>query len=180
MIDSGSPPPATPAQRRLDRALSAEYLEGLGDRSVDELEAMQTECVELETEASYVRRLAQARIDILEAERRRRERGGSLDELIAGLAAILADHAPRPGPAQAHLPQVLHPAPGIEWSRGLEPLVGDATLVRLPDLSEEELGEAQHRLRELESEVSGMRRRLHEVLSVLERELAARIQATPQ
>lgn len=179
-MTSASPPPATPAQRRLDRALSPAYLEGLGQRSVTELEAMQTECVELETEASYVRRLAQARIDILEAERRRRESGGSFDELIAGLATILADPGPRPAPAQAHLPQVLHPAPAIEWSRGLEPLVGDATLVRLPDLSEEELNEAERRLRELESDVSAMRHRLHEVLRTLERELAARIQASPQ
>lgn len=177
---SGNPPPATPAQRRLDRALSPAYLEGLGERTVEELESMQTECVELETEASYVRRLAQARIDILEAERRRRESGGSFDELIAGLAGILADHGPRPAPAQAHLPQVLHPAAEIEWSRGLEPLVGDNTLVRLPDLSEAELDETERRLRELESEVSGMRHRLHEVLRALERERAARIQASPQ
>ncbi|MGH8975323.1 MAG: hypothetical protein ACRD0C_19225, partial [Acidimicrobiia bacterium] len=106
-MSSASPPPATPTQRRLDRVLGAAYLESLGERSVDEVEAMKVECVELETEASFVRRLAQARIDILEAERRRRESGGSLDELIAGLAGILADEGPRPAPAQAHLPQVL-------------------------------------------------------------------------
>ncbi|MGH9042280.1 MAG: aerial mycelium formation protein [Acidimicrobiia bacterium] len=168
-----------PAQRRLDRVLDPAYLEGLGHRPVDEVESMKVECVELETEASFVRRLAQARIDILGAERRRRDEGGSLDELIAGLAAILADEGPRPAPAQAHLPQVLHPAPEIEWTRGLETLVGDATLVRLPDLSDEELVERLDGLNELESEVSVVRRSLHEVLHVLEMELAARLQATP-
>jgi hypothetical protein len=175
---SASPPPATPAQRRLDRVLDPAYLVGLSDRPVDEVESMKTECVELETEASFVRRLAQARIDILGAERRRREDGGSLDELIAGLAGILADDGPRPSPAQAHLPQVLQPSPEIEWTRGLEPLVGDATLVRLPDLSEDELAETEARLRELETEVSAVRHRLHEVLHSLEMELTARIQAT--
>ncbi|MDQ3945264.1 MAG: aerial mycelium formation protein [Actinomycetota bacterium] len=174
---SASPPPATPAQRRLDRVLDPAYLEGLSDRPVDEIEAMKTECVELETEASFVRRLAQARIDILEAERRRRRDGGSLDELIAGLAGILSDEGPRPSPAQAHLPQVLHPSPEIEWTRGLEPLVGDATLVRLPDLSEDELARAEEQLRELETEVSAVRHRLHEVLHTVEMELAARIRA---
>ncbi len=173
-----SPPPATPAQRRLDRVLDPVYLEGLSDRAVDDVESMKVECVELETEASFVRRLAQARIDILAAERRRREEGGSLDELIASLAGILADESPRPSPAQAHLPQVLHPSPEIEWTRGLETLVGDDTLVRLPDLSEDELAEAEQRLTELESEVSTVRHRLHEVLHVLEMELAARLQAT--
>jgi hypothetical protein len=178
MMVSASPPPATPAQRRLDRVLDPVYLEGLRDRPIDEVETMKAECVELETEASFVRRLAQARIDILTAERRRRDVGGSLDELIAGLAAILADDGPRPSPAQAHLPQVLHPSPEIEWTRGLERLVGDDTLVRLPDLSEDELAETEERLRELETEVSTVRHRLHEVLHTLEMELADRIQAT--
>jgi hypothetical protein len=177
-MTSASPPPATPAQRRLDRVLDPAYLEGLGERPVDEVESMKVECVELETEASFVRRLAQARIDILEAERRRRQEGGSLDELIAGLASILADEGPRPSPAQAHLPQVLTPSPEIEWTRGLERLVGDATLVRMPDLSEEELTSTEDGLRALESEVSTVRHRLHEVLHALEMELAARIQAT--
>jgi len=170
-------PPATPDQRRLDRVLDPVYLEGLSDRPVDEVQSMKTECVELETEASFVRRLAQARIDILGAERSRRENGGSLDELIAGLAGILADDGPRPSPAQAHLPQVLHPSPEIEWTRGLERLVGDATLVRLPDLSEEELAEAEAQLKELETEVSTVRHRLHEVLHAVEMELTARMQA---
>ncbi|MGH8992491.1 MAG: aerial mycelium formation protein [Acidimicrobiia bacterium] len=177
-MNSASPPSATPPLRRLDRVLDPVYLEGLGDRPVDEVEVMKGECVELETEASFVRRLAQARLDILEAERRRRASGGSLDELIAGLAGILADEGPRPAPAQAHLPQVLVPSPEIEWTRGLERLVGDATLVRLPDLSEEELTSTEEGLRELETEVSTVRRRLHDVLHALEMELAARIQAS--
>ena len=176
-MSSTGPPPST-HQRRLDRVLDDAYLEALGERSVDEVEALKLECVELETEASFVRRLAQARIDILEAERRRRESGGSLDELIAGLAGILADEGPRPAPAQAHLPQVLTPSPEIEWTRGRERLVSDATLVRLPDLSEEELDETEAGLRELEGEVSTVRHHLHEILHVLEMELAARLQAT--
>ena len=43
---------------------------------------MDHECAEIETELSYVRRLAQARIDIIQAEVDRRAAGGSLGDLI--------------------------------------------------------------------------------------------------
>jgi hypothetical protein len=69
------------------------------------------------------------------------------------------------------------PSPDIEWTRGMEPLVGDSTLVRLPDLTDAELADAREQLSALESEVSGKRRALHEVLHTLEMELAERIQA---
>lgn len=166
-----------PEQRRLDRVLDPGYLTDLSSRSLDDLEVMKKECVELETEASFVRRLAQARIDILEAERDRRASGGSLDELIAGLSRILADDGPRPGPSQAHLPQRMAPSPDIEWVRGLEPLVADSTLARLPDLSDEELGDVHDHLVRLEREVSAVRHSLHDVLRAVELELAQRIQA---
>ena len=52
---------------------------------------MDEECREVETELSYVRRLAQARIDIIRAEIDRRAAGGSLGDLIAALPEILAD-----------------------------------------------------------------------------------------
>jgi hypothetical protein len=167
-----------PEQRRLDRVLDPAYLSDLGGRSVEEVSAMKSECVDLETEFSFVRRLAQARMAILDAEAERRASGGSLEDLIASLSRILADdEGPRPSPAQAHLPQRMAPSAEIEWVRGLEPLVGDSTLLRLPDLPDEELAEIRRQLGELEREVSTARRSLHEVLHQLERELAERIQA---
>ena len=85
----------TEEHARSDRVLDAGFLADLGERSVDELRAMHAECLELETEVSYVRRLTQARIDILEAEIGRRERGDSLEDLINSLPQILADSGPR-------------------------------------------------------------------------------------
>ena len=169
-----------PEQRRLDRVLDDAYLVDLSSRSLEELEEMKTECVELETEASFVRRLAQARMDILDAERDRRDSGGSIEDLVASLARILADPGPRPSPSQAHLPQLLAPSPDIEWSRGMEHLVGDSTLIRLPDLSDEELADVRRQLADLERDVSEKRRALHEVLDAVEMELAQRIQAARQ
>lgn len=169
-----------PEQRRLDRVLEAAYVVDLSSRSLEDLEAMKTECVELETEASFVRRLAQARMDILDAERDRRESGGSIEDLVGSLARILADAGPRPSPSQAHLPQLLAPSPDIEWSRGMEHLVGDTTLIRLPDLSDDELTDIRRQLGDLEREVSAKRKALHEVLDAVEMQLAQRIQAARQ
>ena len=62
--------------RRIDVVLGPEYLEGLEDRDIDDVRAMHEQCLEIETEVSYVRRLAQARMEILRAEQDRRARGG--------------------------------------------------------------------------------------------------------
>jgi hypothetical protein len=161
-------------KRRLDVMLESSYLDGLADRSLDEVRAMREECLSVETEVSYVRRLAQARIDIVEAELDRRARGGSLNDLVAALPQILADDSPRADPALSRLPRHLAPAPGIEWRRGREGLITDATLVKLPNLSEEELTTTLGELRQLENEVSVTRRGLHRVIDSIEAELAER------
>ena len=81
--------------------LDPAYLAGLDTRTVDDLRAMHAECLELETEVSYVRRLIQARIDILEAELERRASGGTLEDLINALPQILSDPGPRGRPRRA-------------------------------------------------------------------------------
>jgi hypothetical protein len=167
-------------QRRIDRVLAPEYLDGLDRRSLDDVRAMETECAEIETEVSYVRRLAQARIDILEAEIDRRAKGGSLSglsdgDLVEALKDILVDDGPRRPPADSRLPSPLAPSMEISWSRGLEHLVADATLANLPTLSEDELQATLAQLRELEHEVSSTRHELHRVMESLERDLAQRL-----
>jgi hypothetical protein len=163
-----------PRRRRVDVILDPTYLERLADRPLDELRTMHEECLEVETEFSYVRRLAQARIAIVKAELDRRAAGGSGGDLLAALPKILADDPPRPGPGQSRLPRHLAPAPNIEWKRGLEYLIGDATLVNLPTLADEDLERTVAKLGELERETSTRRRELHAVIDALEAELAAR------
>lgn len=162
-------------QRRLDRVLAPEYIDGLAGRSLDEVRAMETECAEIETEISYVRRLAQARIDIVQAEIDRRAAGGSLGDLIDALPRILADDPPRRPAADTRLSNPLAPSMGISWSRGLERLVSDATLANLPTLPDAELQTTLEQLRELEQDVSATRRDLHGVMQSLERDLAQRL-----
>jgi hypothetical protein len=154
--------------------LDPSYLDELSSLDLDAVRAIHEETLAVETEVSYVRRLAQARIDIVEAELDRRARGGSIGDLVAALPRILADDSPRTAPSSSRLPRYLAPAPVIPWRRGLERLITDATLVNLPTLSEEELRSTLELLRELENEVSGKRRALHQVIDAIEADLTER------
>jgi hypothetical protein len=161
------------AHERSRRVLDPAYLTGVDDRPVDELRSMHAECVELETEVSYVRRLAQARIDIVEAELDRRARGGSLEELIESLPQILADPGPRGAPATSHLPMQLAPEQESEWAPQLAEL--ETILTDLPGLDEEQLRDALQRLRRLEREVSDQRRALFTVIDRIDLQVADRL-----
>jgi len=163
-----------PQRRRLDVMLSEGYLENLDTKPLDEVRAIHEECLEVETELSYVRRLAQARIDIVSAELDRRSAGRPVGDLVAMLPQILADDAPRSDPVRSRLPRHLAPAMTISWRRGLEHLITDSTLVNLPTISDEDLQETRELLGMLEQEMSSRRRALHDVIDRVEAVLAAR------
>jgi hypothetical protein len=161
-------------RRRLDKVLAPEFLAGLADWPLDELRRCHAECLEVETEVSYVRRVAQARLDILEAELDRRAAGGSVGDLIAALPEILSDEGPRAPAERSRLPRPLAPSMDIPWRRGLERLIADDTLADLPSLADDELRAMIAQLRELEQQASAQRRALHAVIDRLEADLAAR------
>jgi hypothetical protein len=163
----------TDAHDRSARVLDSAYVDGLDSSSLDDLRAKHAECVELETEVSYVRRLAQARIDILEAEIERRASGGSLDDLIRRLPEILADPGPRGNPASSHLPLQLAPEQESEWAPDLERF--DGVVANLPTLTDDQLQEAIAGLRTLEREVSDQRRALFAVIDRIDVSLAAQL-----
>ncbi len=160
----------TDQHARSAKVLDPSYVADLASREIPDLRVMHGECLELETEVSYVRRLSQARIDILEAEIERRATGGSLEDLINALPQILADSGPRANPAKSRLPLQMAPQQESEWAPQLgesEPL-----LANLPSLSEDELQQAIAQLRSLEREVSDQRRQLHGVIDQIDRVLA--------
>jgi hypothetical protein len=160
---------------RSAKVLDPAYLAALAGCSVDELRAMHAECLELETEVSYVRRLAQARIDILEAEQSRRERGGSVEDLINALPQILADTGPRANAAASRLPLKMAPDEESEWAEELDETEG--LLANLPSLSDDELVDAMERLRVLERDVSDERRALFAVIDRIDLDLAEKLKA---
>ena len=161
-------------RRRIDEVLGPSYLADRPEWPLDELRRRHAECLEIETEVSYVRRMTQARIDILEAELDRRARGGSVGELISALPEILSDEGPRPPAGKSRLTRRLAPSMDIQWRRGREHLITDDTLATLPNVDDDELRSTMRELGALEQEVSQQRRRLHEVIDSLDAELAAR------
>lgn len=154
--------------------LSPEYLASIAVASTDDVREMRQECSEIETEISYVRRLAQARVEILKAEIDRRAAGGSVGDLIAALPKILAGSGERTSGPNSRLPQQFAPSPEIKWARGLERLVADDTLANLPVLSEDDLHATLEQLGAFESEISETRRSLHKVIDDLDLEIAMR------
>jgi hypothetical protein len=158
---------------RSAHVLDPAYIADLDARSVDELRTMHAECLELETEVSYVRRLSQARIDILEAELSRRASGGSLEDLINDLPQILADPGPRADPASSRLPMKMAPDQESEWAADLEE--SESLLANLPSLSDDDLRGAMERLRALERDVSDERRALFGVIDRIDLDLAGRL-----
>ena len=158
---------------RSARVLEPEYVAALDGLSIEELRTKHAECVELETEVSYVRRLTQARIDILEAEIRRRTDGGSLEDLISQLPQILSDPGPRGNPASSRLPLQMAPEQDSEWAPELERF--DGVLANLPTLSDTELDEAIAGLRTLERSVSDQRRELFAVIDRIDVSLATQL-----
>jgi hypothetical protein len=158
---------------RSARVLDPAYLADVESSPVDDLRAKHAECLELETEVSYIRRLTQARIDILEAEIERRSSGGSLEDLIRQLPQILADSGPRGNPASSRLPLQMAPEQESEWAPDLEEF-GDV-LANLPTLTDAELDEAIAGLRALEREVSDQRRALHGVIDRIDLSLASQL-----
>ncbi len=158
---------------RSARVLDPAYLADLESHSVEQLRAMHAECLELETEVSYVRRLTQARIDILEAEIGRRSRGQSLDQLIEALPQILADSGPRGTPASSRLPMQMAPEQESEWAPDLQRF--DGVLAGMTTLTSAELDDAIAGLRSLEREVSDQRRELFDVIDRIDHSLAAQL-----
>ncbi len=62
----------------------------------------------------------------------------------------------------------------IGWKRGRERLIIDDTLVKLPNLDDDELQSTLRELGPLEQQVSQQRRELHQVIDRMGADLAAR------
>jgi hypothetical protein len=162
------------ATERIERLLAPAYSEDLASRPLDELRAMCGECRAVETSVSYTRRLAQARIEILDAELDRRRAGGSVADLVARLPRILAGEGGRASTTSARLAPADPEITELEWSAEQRALVADDTLATLPTLDDATIDARLTGLRDFERELSGVRRSLHRVIDALEHEVAER------
>lgn len=162
------------ATDRIRTLLDPAYVARVGERALDDVRAMREECAQLEHGVSYLRRLAQARTEILDAELERRARGGDLSDLVADLPRILGAEPGRASVAETRAATADAPHIDLSWDDGRHLLVTDTTLAHIADTGDDELQSTVEQLRSFERELSEARRGLHAVLDVLEREIAAR------
>lgn len=138
--------------------------------SLVELRALRARLQNDDDAVSYVRRLAQARLDLVEAEKRRRREGDTealADELPSILSSHLTGGAPRP------------PRPAEDYSNHplaerFEQLADRAGDQDLETLSEAELTSYGEALREFEQTRSHERRDLFARIDELSAELVRR------
>ena len=138
---------------------------------------MRAECAELENGTSFVRRLAQGRLDLLgeEATRRADGAGGNLGALVSGLADLVSEGMRAAG--SGRLNQQLDPPEAVvgPLTAALDARVGPSVIMAVAELGDDELSAARQALQDFEEELSSARRSLHRAIDVLNAELARRI-----
>lgn len=159
-----------------DDPLDPSFGADLGAVSIEELRRRRAVADERETACSYLRRMVQARLDIVGAERARRAAGepaGDISDLVDRLPGILGEHVHAPG--RGRLSQLMAPGdtdPVLQ--QRLDAILANADLAALPALDEGELGRLQSELESFEQEVSGVRRQLHTLLDSMSSEVVRR------
>ncbi len=161
----------------LQRVLEPDYLAGIADAPIETVRSMRSECSDLENGASFVRRLAQGRLDLLAEETKRRAEGNgnNLSDLVASLADTLSDGVRAPG--SGRVDQELDPPDHVvdPLTAALDAKVPPSVVTAVAELGDDELSAAVIALRDFEEELSGARRSLHSTIDALNNELARRI-----
>jgi hypothetical protein len=160
----------------LDRILTSPYLDGIKNRSLEDIRAMRTECQQAEVGLSYLRRLIQGRLDIVHSYLAHLGTDGPPDlaTLVAELPGILTSGPGRP-PGPEHLPMLL--APDTEESdltADLDAILGADEIAALAEMDPGQLRDLAGRLEALENRVSLDRRALHVRIDTLQAELVER------
>lgn len=159
----------------VDGLLAEDYLEGLEEVPMDDLRTRKGACEQVEGELSYLRRLVQGRLDIVNAELRRREGGenGGLAEIVDHLPEILSEGGR--GATTGRRPTEM--AGDVNYRRltaDLDRIIDVDTMATLPTMSNDEVAAVASALVDLEQRISSQRRALHECLDTLQAEIVRR------
>jgi hypothetical protein len=161
------------AQR--DDVTAPGYLDGLETWPLTEVRAKRDAVVEVETGLSYLRRQVQGRLDIVAAERQRRQQGDAsvaLGDLVDRLPEILGDKVHAPG--LGRLSALLAPGDIGALEARLEGALPGKQLATLQSLDDPALERAFSALDELQRSVSDERRGVQDVVDRLQEELVRR------
>ncbi len=151
----------------------ATLLEGLAALTLDEVRARRQGCQDVETQVSYVRRLAQGRLDIVRHEQARRVSGGASGDIVAELTEALADRITSAG--SGHVAAELTPD-------DVDPALLDALDAAAPpaalsdphNLGDDDLVAAAAGLEAFEQNLSTRRRALFSRIDALQEEIVRR------
>jgi hypothetical protein len=162
----------------LERLLAPDYLEGLLERSLEDVRSMRAECQVAETAVSYLRRMAQGRLDILHAylDREGADAITDLDSLVEQLPEIISAGPKRPA-GFGRLPSHMSPDMDSDFAAEIDTVLGADRIAELPTMDREQLLELAERLSAIERRSSSERRALHERIDKLQAEIVSRYKA---
>jgi hypothetical protein len=158
------------------RLFAPDYLEGLPQRTLDDVRAMRAECQEAETVVSYLRRVAQGRLDVVHAFLDHRTGGDGVGDLevVDLLPSIIGSGPPRPQ-GFGRLPSQMSPDTEKDGLTAEIDEVLDATRIgELPTMSEDDLRSVAEALTVVEARISDQRKSLHERIDALQAEIVSR------
>ncbi|HEY5664467.1 MAG TPA: hypothetical protein VIS05_10570 [Ilumatobacter sp.] len=139
--------------------------------SLEELRALRNQLQGEDDVVSYVRRVAQARLDLVRAEISRRNRPAGSDDVASELRAVLSAHLtggpPRP-------PRPAENFDDNDLSDRLDAVCAEHGFSRLESLTADEIEVLDRHLAEFEREVSDDRRQRYDRLDALSAELVRR------
>lgn len=171
--------PVRGGRRPIDRVLTPEFADDLDALPFDEVRQRRHLAEQEEVELSYARRLLQGRLDLLRAERGRRQAHGagvqaprSDAELARDLSAALTD-----GPRTSHglgRHLTIDPTRVGEHRRAAEQAVDDIAASDPTALDDESISEAIIQLSQLEQTLSDNRHRVQTVMDLLTSEVGRR------
>lgn len=161
----------------LQQLLAKDHLSDIGAVPIDDLRSLRVRCSRAESDVSFVRRVAQGRLDIVGHETQRRAGATAAPPdatgLLFDLPDILADESsgPRRGAAVAvHTPGRI----AQDLVESLDRAATPAELSSLSTFDDSRLTLVMDALRDFELELSGERRRLHERIDAIQSEIARR------
>jgi len=170
-------------------ALADDLLDGLADLAIDDVRARRAACQRLETQLSFVRRLAQGHLDIVASEVTARRDGARRDgarrdgarrdgtqdgrTLVEQLTEALSDRITAPGPGR--LPAGLEPGDiDAALMASLDRAAPPAQVSDPASMSDAELHEVTEALAALERDVSSRRRAMFDRIDALQEEIVRR------
>lgn len=162
-----------PGNRRIDRVLGPQFLDALAEAPLEEVRRRRDDAAQEESDLSYLRRLLQGRMDILNAELGRRAEHGSSRSLMEELPTILAD-TPTPGPRGLGRHLNVEPSRADQHRRQVEVLVADVDMSDVTSHTQAELEQALEVFRREEERVSATRRSVQEIVDACASEIGRR------